>query len=96
MFKDNSYKTHEVYNDLYEALQKSFELDYSNQRLADQEEARKKKKKKRAALRTPSGFPPSPPPPPPPPTSASGALSILAQELYPTNSLMQDDSIPTS
>ncbi|GJY95130.1 hypothetical protein Tco_0511491 [Tanacetum coccineum] len=70
MFEDNSYKAH---NDLYEALQKSLELDYSNQRLADQEEARKKKRKKRAAPRTPSGSPPSPPPPPPPPAGASGA-----------------------
>ncbi|GJR78469.1 retrovirus-related pol polyprotein from transposon TNT 1-94 [Tanacetum coccineum] len=35
MFEDNSYKAHDVYNDLYEALQKSLELDYSNQRLAD-------------------------------------------------------------
>ncbi|GKF37559.1 hypothetical protein Tco_0114317, partial [Tanacetum coccineum] len=40
MFEENTYKTHEVYNDLYEALQKSVELDYSNQRLDDQEEAR--------------------------------------------------------
>ncbi|GJT63138.1 hypothetical protein Tco_1006671 [Tanacetum coccineum] len=31
MFEDNTYKTHEVHNDLYEALQKSVELDYSNQ-----------------------------------------------------------------
>ncbi|GJZ87451.1 hypothetical protein Tco_0659061 [Tanacetum coccineum] len=43
MFEDNSYKAHDTHNDLYEALQKSLELDYSNQRLADQEEARKKK-----------------------------------------------------
>ncbi|GKA77681.1 hypothetical protein Tco_0784218 [Tanacetum coccineum] len=91
MFKDNSYKGHDVHNDLYEALKKSLELDYSNQRLADQEEARKKKRKKRAAPRTPSGSPPSPPPPPPPPAGASGAP---AQELSPTDSLMQDDSIP--
>ncbi|GJS92208.1 retrovirus-related pol polyprotein from transposon TNT 1-94 [Tanacetum coccineum] len=56
---------------------KSLELDYSNQRLADQEEARKKKRKKRAAPRTPSGSPPSPPPPPPPPTGAFGAPGIL-------------------
>ncbi|GKD05149.1 hypothetical protein Tco_1180123 [Tanacetum coccineum] len=76
MFEDNSYKAHEVHNDLYEALQKSLELDYSNQRLADQEEARKKKRKKRAAPRTPSGSPPSPPPPPPPPAGASGAPGI--------------------
>ncbi|GJU96997.1 hypothetical protein Tco_1326268 [Tanacetum coccineum] len=154
MFEDNSYKAHEVHNDLYEALQKSLELDYSNQRLADQEEARKKKRKKHAAPRTPSGSPPSPPPPPPPPAGASGAPGIsgasgssqlpppppppstgtsgsaqqqgskapssskpaasthqsmawttsdtrfestgftAAQELSPTDSLMQDDSIP--
>ncbi|GKE15487.1 retrovirus-related pol polyprotein from transposon TNT 1-94 [Tanacetum coccineum] len=43
MFEDNSYQAHNVYNDLYEALQKSLELDYSNQRLAHQEEARKKR-----------------------------------------------------
>ncbi|GKB30629.1 hypothetical protein Tco_0870030 [Tanacetum coccineum] len=40
MFEDNSYKANDVHNDLYEAPQKSLELDYSNQRLADQEEAR--------------------------------------------------------
>ncbi|GKG06452.1 hypothetical protein Tco_0326538 [Tanacetum coccineum] len=39
MFEDNSYKAQYVHNDLYEALQKSLELDYSNQRLADQKEA---------------------------------------------------------
>ncbi|GJS02670.1 hypothetical protein Tco_0319178 [Tanacetum coccineum] len=41
MFEDDSYKANNVHKDLYEALQKSLELDYSNQRLADQEEARK-------------------------------------------------------
>ncbi|GKB23561.1 hypothetical protein Tco_0862962 [Tanacetum coccineum] len=75
-FKDNSYKAHEVHNDLYEALQKSLELDYSNQRLVDQEEARKKKRKKCAAPRTPYGSPPSPPPPLPPLAGASSALGI--------------------
>ncbi|GKE14337.1 hypothetical protein Tco_1421914 [Tanacetum coccineum] len=49
MFKDNSSKAHDVHNDLYEALQKSLELDYLNQRLADQEEARKMKRKRRAS-----------------------------------------------
>ncbi|GKG05040.1 hypothetical protein Tco_0315427, partial [Tanacetum coccineum] len=39
MFKENSYQAHDVHNDLYKALQKSLELDYTNQRLADQEEA---------------------------------------------------------
>ncbi|GJR67257.1 hypothetical protein Tco_0013322 [Tanacetum coccineum] len=77
MFEDNSYNAHEVHNDLYEALQKSLELDYSNQRLDDQDEARKKKRKKRATPRTPFGSPPSPPPPPPPLAGASGALGIL-------------------
>ncbi|GKG14977.1 hypothetical protein Tco_0354577, partial [Tanacetum coccineum] len=77
MFEDNSYQAHKIHNDLYEALQKSLELDYSNQRLSDQEEARKKKRKKRAAPRTPSGSPPSTPPPPPPLAGVSGALVIL-------------------
>ncbi|GJZ73511.1 hypothetical protein Tco_0637657, partial [Tanacetum coccineum] len=45
MFEDDSYKANNVHNDLYEALQKSLELDYSNQRLAEQEEARKKRRK---------------------------------------------------
>ncbi|GJT80948.1 E-beta-farnesene synthase [Tanacetum coccineum] len=73
MFEDNSYQAHDVHNDLYEALQKSLELDYSNQRLADQEEARKKRRKRRDVPRTPPGSPPSQPPPPPPPAGASGA-----------------------
>ncbi|GJZ20017.1 retrovirus-related pol polyprotein from transposon TNT 1-94 [Tanacetum coccineum] len=70
MLEDNTYKTHEVHNDLYEALQKSVELDYSNQRLADQEEAR--------ASGAPSTFgalgsSQLPPPPPPPSTGTSGS-----------------------
>ncbi|GJU02997.1 hypothetical protein Tco_1113335 [Tanacetum coccineum] len=35
MFEDDSYKANNVHKDLYKALQKSLELDYSNQRLAD-------------------------------------------------------------
>ncbi|GKE20034.1 gag-pol polyprotein, partial [Tanacetum coccineum] len=73
MFEEDSYKAHTIHNDLYEALQKSLELDYSNQRLADQEEARKKRRKRRDVPRTPSGSPPSLPPPPPPLAGASGA-----------------------
>ncbi|GJX52915.1 hypothetical protein Tco_0281284 [Tanacetum coccineum] len=115
----------EIHNDLYEALQKSLELDYSNQRPADQEETHKKKRKKHAAPRTPSGSPPYPLPPLPPtagsaqhagseaPSSSKPAASThqsmawttshtrfkstgftAAQELSPTDSLMQDDSIP--
>ncbi|GKB89928.1 hypothetical protein Tco_0962200 [Tanacetum coccineum] len=79
MFEYNSYKAYEAHNDLFEALQKSLELDYSNQRLADQEEARKKKRKKRAAPRTPSYWsPPFPPPSSPPQVGASGTLGTLS------------------
>ncbi|GKB57313.1 hypothetical protein Tco_0913499 [Tanacetum coccineum] len=49
---------------------KYLELDYSNQRLADQEEAHKKRQKIRDAPRSPPGSPPSQPPPP---AGASGA-----------------------
>ncbi|GJT15643.1 retrovirus-related pol polyprotein from transposon TNT 1-94 [Tanacetum coccineum] len=56
---------------------KSLELDYSNQRLADQEETSKKRRKRRDVPRTPHGSPSSQPPPPPPPAGASGALGTL-------------------
>ncbi|GJR41826.1 hypothetical protein Tco_1309929 [Tanacetum coccineum] len=62
MFEDNSYQAHKDHKNLYEALQKSLERDYSNQLLADLDEARKKKRKKRDSLRTPSGSPPQLPP----------------------------------
>ncbi|GJV33279.1 hypothetical protein Tco_1393679 [Tanacetum coccineum] len=75
MFEDNSYKAHDIYSDLYEALQKSLELDYSNQRLADQEEARKKKRKKRT-----SGSSQLPPPPPPSSTGASRSAQQAGSE----------------
>ncbi|GJW97596.1 retrovirus-related pol polyprotein from transposon TNT 1-94 [Tanacetum coccineum] len=77
MLEDNSYKAHEVHNDLYETLQKSLVLDYSNQRLAEQEEDRKKRRKRRDVPRTLLGSPPSQPPPPPPPAGAFGALGTL-------------------
>ncbi|GJX05639.1 hypothetical protein Tco_0191555 [Tanacetum coccineum] len=73
MFEDNTYKTHEVHTDLYKALQKSVELDYSNQCLADQEEARKMKRKRRESPITSHGSLPTQPPPPPPPAGASDA-----------------------
>ncbi|GJX78174.1 hypothetical protein Tco_0324985 [Tanacetum coccineum] len=73
IFEDNSYKAHGVHNHLYEALQKSLELDYSNQRLANQEEARKKRRKRHYVPRTLYGSPPLQSPPPPPPVGASGA-----------------------
>ncbi|GJU45968.1 hypothetical protein Tco_1203234 [Tanacetum coccineum] len=65
MFEDNSYQAHEDHKNLYEALQKSLELDYFNQLPADLDEARKKKRKKHDSPRTPSGSPPQPPSPPP-------------------------------
>ncbi|GJX39928.1 retrovirus-related pol polyprotein from transposon TNT 1-94 [Tanacetum coccineum] len=63
----------DVQNDLYEALQKSLELDYLNQRLANQKEDRKKRRKRRDVPTTPSRSPPSQPPPPPPLAGTSGA-----------------------
>ncbi|GJQ89179.1 hypothetical protein Tco_0000318 [Tanacetum coccineum] len=101
MFEDNSYKAHDVHNDLYEALQKSLELDYSNQRLADQEEARKKRRKRRdqQGSNAPSSSK----------TAALASQSMAwttsdtryesvgvsrAQELSPIDSLMHEDSIP--
>ncbi|GJW59180.1 hypothetical protein Tco_0105911 [Tanacetum coccineum] len=100
MFEDNTYKTHEVHNDLYEALQKSVELDYLNQRLADQEEAHKKKRK-RSQQQGSKALSSSK-------TVASASQSMAwttsdtqyesadihgAQELSPTDYLMHDDSI---
>ncbi|GJX14594.1 hypothetical protein Tco_0206352 [Tanacetum coccineum] len=72
------------------------ELDYLNQHLADQEEACKKKRKRHESPRTPPRSPPTQPPPSPPPPSVSGAPADIprAQELSPTDYLMQDDSIP--
>ncbi|GKF32426.1 hypothetical protein Tco_0102224 [Tanacetum coccineum] len=88
MFEDDSYKANNVHKDLYEALQKSLELDYSNQRLADQEEAHKKRRKRRDAPRSPPGSPPSQPPPPAgasgaPGTSGSSGSSQLPPPLPP-------------
>ncbi|GKF41846.1 hypothetical protein Tco_0125188 [Tanacetum coccineum] len=68
MFEDDSYKANNVHKDLYESLQNSLELDYSNQRLAYQEEVRKKQRKRCDTLRSP----PRSPPHPPPPAGASG------------------------
>ncbi|GKD20156.1 hypothetical protein Tco_1221859 [Tanacetum coccineum] len=72
MFKDDSYKAHTVHNDLYEALQKSLELDYSNQRLADQEEACTSGAPGTSGASWSSQLPP-PPPPPPLSTGTSGS-----------------------
>ncbi|GKE05476.1 hypothetical protein Tco_1397494 [Tanacetum coccineum] len=73
MFEDKSYEAHEDHKNLFDALQKPLEHDYSNQLLADLEEARRKKRKKHAGPRSLSGSPPLQPPPLPPPAGASGA-----------------------
>nr|GFC05735.1 hypothetical protein [Tanacetum cinerariifolium] len=78
MFEDNSYKAHDDHKNLFEALHKSLELDYSNQLLADLDEARRKKRKERDLPITPSGSTPPQPPPPPPQTGASGASGSRA------------------
>nr|GEV77040.1 hypothetical protein [Tanacetum cinerariifolium] len=73
MFEDNSYQAYDDHKNLFEALQKSLERDYSNKLLVDLDEARRKKRKKRDLPRTPSGSLPPQPPPPPPPSGAYGA-----------------------
>ncbi|GJS41271.1 hypothetical protein Tco_0566314 [Tanacetum coccineum] len=57
MFEDKSYKAHEDHKNLFDALQKSLECDYSNQLLADLDKARKKKRKRRESPRTPPRSP---------------------------------------
>nr|GEY23598.1 hypothetical protein [Tanacetum cinerariifolium] len=73
MWKTGSYKTHEDYKNLYEALEKSMDRDHSDQLQADLAEARKKHKKRSDLPRTPSRSPPPHPPPPLPSLGASGA-----------------------
>nr|GEW23888.1 hypothetical protein [Tanacetum cinerariifolium] len=66
IWKTNSYKTHEDYMMLYEALEKSMNRDHSEELLKDLAKACKKKKKRRDSPKTPPGSPPYQPPPPPP------------------------------
>nr|GEV64007.1 hypothetical protein [Tanacetum cinerariifolium] len=74
MFENKSYEAHEDHKNLYDALEKSLECDYSDQLLSDLEEARQKKRKRCDLPRTPSGSPPPQLPHPPPPAGAFGAL----------------------
>ncbi|GKB98649.1 hypothetical protein Tco_0984786 [Tanacetum coccineum] len=102
MFEDKSYKAHEDHKNLYDALQKSLERDYSNKLLADLDEARKKKRKRRSAQQQGSKAP----------SSSKIVTSIhqsmawttfdtryestgftATQETSPSDDLMQDDSI---
>nr|GEW62268.1 hypothetical protein [Tanacetum cinerariifolium] len=72
MWETNSYKTHEDYMMMYEALEKSMNRDHTDELLKDLAGVRKKKKKSRDSPNTPLGSPPHQPPPPPPPASPSG------------------------
>nr|GFA39976.1 hypothetical protein [Tanacetum cinerariifolium] len=76
MWETDSYKTHEDHMQLYEALGKSMNRDYSEELAKDLTEAHKKKKKSRESPKMPLGSPPHQPPPPPP-VGPSGALGSL-------------------
>nr|GFB29094.1 hypothetical protein [Tanacetum cinerariifolium] len=72
MWETNSYKTHEDYMMLYEALKKSMNRDHTDELLKDLAEARKKKKKSppgTSGSHGASGSSQVPPPPPPPPST---------------------------
>nr|GEZ92975.1 hypothetical protein [Tanacetum cinerariifolium] len=72
MWEIESYKTHEDYSLLFEALENSMNRDHFEELAQDLAEAHKKKKKRRESPKTPPGSPPHQPPPPPPPTGPSG------------------------
>ncbi|GJT37627.1 hypothetical protein Tco_0937492 [Tanacetum coccineum] len=80
MFEDKSYLDHEDHKNLFEALGKSLERDYSNQLLSDLEEAHREKRKKHVSPRNPFGY------------ESTGVFA--AHESSPTDSLMNEDSIP--
>nr|GEW44264.1 hypothetical protein [Tanacetum cinerariifolium] len=72
MWETDSYKSHKVHMQLFEALEKSINRDQSKKLAHDLAEARKKKKKSRESPKTPPGSPSHQPPPPPPPAGPSG------------------------
>nr|GEY49253.1 hypothetical protein [Tanacetum cinerariifolium] len=67
MWKTNSYKAHEDYMMLYEALEKPMNHDHTDELLTDLAEARRKKKMRHDLPKIPPGSPPHQTPPPPPP-----------------------------
>nr|GEZ31600.1 histone deacetylase 14 [Tanacetum cinerariifolium] len=73
MWESDSYKSHEVHMQLFEALEKSMNRDHSEELAQDLAEARKKNKKGRESPKTPPGSPSHQPPPSPPPAGPSGA-----------------------
>nr|GEU42131.1 monodehydroascorbate reductase [Tanacetum cinerariifolium] len=68
----DSYKSHEVHMQLFEALENSINRDQSEELAYDLDEAWKKKKKSRESLKTPPGSQSHQPPPPPLPAGPSG------------------------
>nr|GFB49342.1 hypothetical protein [Tanacetum cinerariifolium] len=72
MWETDSYKSHEVHMQLFEALEKLINRDQSEELAHDLVEARKKKKKSHESPKTPPGSPSHQPPPPPPPAGPSG------------------------
>nr|GEY76567.1 hypothetical protein [Tanacetum cinerariifolium] len=72
MWETDSYKSHKVHMQLFEALEKSINHDQSEELTHDLAEARKKRKKGRESPKTPPGLPSHQPPPPPPPVGPSG------------------------
>nr|GEW72273.1 hypothetical protein [Tanacetum cinerariifolium] len=71
MWETNSYKAHEDYMMLYEALEKSMNRDHIDKLLTNLAEARRKKKKRHDSPKTPPGSLPHQPAPPPPPAGTS-------------------------
>nr|GEV15362.1 hypothetical protein [Tanacetum cinerariifolium] len=71
MWETDSYKSHEVHMQLFEALEKSINCDQSEELAHDLAEARKKKKKSCESPKTPPGSPSHQPPPPPPPAGSA-------------------------
>nr|GEV87624.1 hypothetical protein [Tanacetum cinerariifolium] len=77
MWETDSYKSHEVHMQLFEALEKSINRDQSKELAHDLAGAWKKKKKSRESPKTPPGSPSHQPPPPPPPAGPSGTSGAL-------------------
>ncbi|GKC87832.1 retrovirus-related pol polyprotein from transposon TNT 1-94 [Tanacetum coccineum] len=82
IWESNSYKSHEDYKKLYEALEKSMDRDQTDQLLTDLAEKRRKKKMRLDLPKTPPGSLPHQPPPPPPPAAAPSSSKTAASAEY--------------
>nr|GFB77180.1 hypothetical protein [Tanacetum cinerariifolium] len=72
MWETDSYKSHEVHMQLFEALEKSINRDQSEELAHDLAETRMKRKKGRESPKMPPGSPSHQPPSPPLPAGPSG------------------------